>query len=85
VRIEPTDEGKVVLIDVVCKCGRNGLQNKATGGREVKHRVELGIGKPNIELVCLCTKEYVVRTQRTHCHVFETPPQEKATSQHGHG
>ncbi len=69
VRIEPADD-KVLLVDVVCDCTRNGLVDSRTGVSSFKHIVQI-TGSPagSFNLSCTCGKVYEVRIQGTHIHV----------------
>ena len=69
IRIEPQDGGEVLLIDVVCDCGQNGLRNEDTGETSFKHRVALGATGGNV-LACGCGKRYRLHPQGTHIHIF---------------
>lgn len=70
VRIESTEGGRTLLIDIVCDCGGNGLMDSDTGEKSFKHAVQVGIGPDKI-LVCLsCMKKYRIHPQGTHVHIF---------------
>lgn len=73
VRIQPAEAGTVLLIDIVCQCGNNGMKNVATGEFSFKHRIPRGIGDP-VTLKCgTCEREYVVQPQGDHVHVSGAP------------
>ena len=73
IRIEPAQQGRVLLIDVVCDCGRNALKSTQTGDTSFKHAVlitdDTFEGVDDI-LVCDCGKKYRLHPQRGHIHVF---------------
>lgn len=70
VRIEPQENSRILLVDIVCGCGKNGLRNEATGNRSFKHPIALGVAA-NTVLSCECGKKYGVRPQGNHIHVFD--------------
>lgn len=73
VRIQPVSE-KLLLIDVVCDCGRNGLADKTTGDSNFKHPIVLGSNEVKI-LVCVnCKNEYTVLAQNNHLHITNRRP-----------
>ncbi len=69
IRFEPVPGQAQVLVDVVCDCGRNGLENASTHESKFKHLIELGLGITPTILSCTCGKRYVVASQRDHIHV----------------
>lgn len=70
VRIEPVTRG-ILLIDIVCGCGRNALTNVKTSEPSFKHEVRLWT-TDDIYLKCeSCQAEYVVHPQRDHIHVSQ--------------
>lgn len=73
IRIEPSEGGRVLLLDVICKCGTNCLRNAATGQQSFKHAIGVGEGE-RIELVCpSCSANYEVYAQTGHVHVNNLP------------
>jgi hypothetical protein len=69
IRIEPAADGRLLLIDVVCDCGENGLTDDEGGQESFKHVVRIG-GVQDKILSCHCGKKYRLRPQGTHIHVF---------------
>lgn len=69
IRIEPINSGSAFLIDVVCDCGQNALQEEKSGRSSFKHEISLG-GHREITLICTCGNRYRVRPQLNHFHVF---------------
>lgn len=69
-RIQPTQDGKAVLVDVVCDCGQNSLENDATGVESCQHKVLLGAGNPVTVLRCSCGNQYALQPEGDHLHVF---------------
>ena len=68
IRIEPST-AKILLVDVTCSCGANGLKNVGTGARNFKHVVQLGGN--DVTLICDCGKRYMIHPQTDHFHVSE--------------
>ncbi len=73
VRIQPMLKGKL-LIDVVCECGNNGLQNKVTGEASFKHSVELGVYEAVVLICEICQSEYSIQPQGDHVHITNQNP-----------
>jgi len=74
IRIEPViKDGQIVLlIDIQCDCGNNGLISSQTGKGEFKQPVIMGKSVPNITLSCKrhgCRKKYVLVSQGNHLHI----------------
>lgn len=88
IRIEPTikDGLLVLLVDVVCDCGRNNLRRVVDGKASVKHAIPMGTywerrgtpggdgyveGLGEMRLFCdSCKKHYCIVNQKNHIHVF---------------
>lgn len=66
VRVQPAETG-LLLVDVVCDCGSNGLTDFDSNESSFRHKVLLG-GKP-MTLRCDCGKRYLLTPQSTHIHV----------------
>ena len=73
VRVQPEQGGNVLLVDVVCNCGSNGLTNVETGEASYKHNVRLGEPAKAVDTVlrCRCGKSYRLHPQKSHLHVFD--------------
>jgi hypothetical protein len=69
IRIEPIAEGCMLLVDVVCDCGNNGLTDKTSGEVSFKHEIRIGAEQDKI-LACRCGKRYHIHSQGTHIHVL---------------
>lgn len=71
VRIEPTEGGRAVLIDVVCACGRNGLMDETSDQSSFKHAMAIWTMRPkNMILACDCGNEFTLLPQDVSAHVF---------------
>ena len=69
VRIEPIKNGTVLLVDITCECGNNGLTNTKTTETSFKHEVVLG-SREDIVLECgTCSQTYTLNPQDTHIHI----------------
>ena len=68
VRIEPVSTS-VLLVDVVCDCGRNGLRDES-GNADFKHKIRVGATEQDKVLSCDCGKRYRLHPQTGHVHVF---------------
>ncbi len=72
-RIQPA-QGDTLLIDVVCDCGNNGLQNVVSGEVSFKHLMKLSTDE-TIVLACdACQGEYAIHAQKNHIHVTNNVP-----------
>ncbi|MBI2639883.1 MAG: NADAR family protein [Candidatus Sungbacteria bacterium] len=76
VRVQPVSAAseKLLLIDVVCDCGSNGLMDKTTGDSSFKHPVVLGSSEAKTLVCVTCKKEYTVLAQSNHLHINQRPP-----------
>ncbi len=68
VRIQ-LDCDNVLLVDITCSCGRNGLKDKRSGEASFKHVVKTGAYEHDEVLVCDCGKEFRIRPQTNHIHI----------------
>lgn len=69
VRIEPAEDGTVILVDIMCDCGNSVLTNLNTTETSFKQEVVLGSQK-DIVLKCeACSEVYVLQPQNTHIHI----------------
>lgn len=70
VRIQPISE-RMISVDIVCDCGRNGLMNEFTGERSFHHSVLVNAQHPSESptLRCECGKRYCIVSQRDHIHI----------------
>ncbi|OGZ13625.1 MAG: hypothetical protein A2942_04750 [Candidatus Lloydbacteria bacterium RIFCSPLOWO2_01_FULL_50_20] len=74
VRIEPVNAaGKTLFaIDVVCDCGRNGLEKVETGDMSFRHLAGVGASHTApYTLRCTCGRTYQVASQVNHIHVHQ--------------
>lgn len=71
IRIEPDGSGSL-LIDVVCNCGSNNLADTGTGKTSMKHKVALEAGYEFTLKCSSCGREYLVKGQTGHIHVFSS-------------
>lgn len=69
VRIETTDNGNTLLIDVQCDCGHNALIDEETGNADTKHTISF-FGNREKKLRCNCGKKYTIFPQGSHVHIF---------------
>ncbi len=68
VRIQP-DVGDVLLVDIVCDCGQNGLRNIETSEVSFTHPI-LMRALVDTKLKCDgCGAQYTLHPQQNHIHV----------------
>ncbi len=71
VRIEPAG-ARTFAVDVVCDCGRNGLEKAGTGETSFRHLVTIGESRSeSFTLRCSCGRAYQVVPQGSHVHVHD--------------
>ena len=71
VGIKPTNEGKTLLINIICVCNAFSLTDQASNHSSSQYQVEIGAIRPNDKfLKCECGNEFTIHPQRTHVHVF---------------
>lgn len=70
VRIQPDQDG-VLLVDIVCDCGKNGLKEKISGEASFKHVVKTGGDEQDKVLACECGREFRIHPQMNHIHIFD--------------
>jgi hypothetical protein len=68
VRVEVGGERGVLLIGIVCDCGKNGLEDEA-GNQSFKHEVRVGHHDDTVLHCSACGKKYRLFSQEGHIHI----------------
>ena len=67
VRIEPRENGNLLLVDIGCDCGRNALKDEK-GKASALHPIRVSSHETKT-LTCLCGKKYSIAAATSHIHI----------------